>query len=236
MQRIKKQRGLTLISLMIGTAFSMLTILAMLALYKNLIQFSIEATQDANHDGGLASAMLIAQLELQNAGFGINKDFDETVFIHNTASTNALLWYYKLSPTDNTKQCAGLIERQHPGKDKKHFRTLTLLQQSDCTLNLEVLSAADPVNTGWETVTNLAILKKPEPAQQLLKFTKTTEICSGNYYSSIEGNHPAIKITAMSSSALHNTDKDQLKIMYTVCLSNILSPAQPESENNEDNP
>lgn len=224
MQRLNTQRGITLISLMIGTVFSMLTILAMLALYKNLIQVSVEAIQDANHDGGLASAMLTAQLELQSAGFGMSEDFDQIVFLHKTASTNAILWYYKPSPlTTNQKQCVGLIERQHPADDKKQFRTLTLLKQPNCNLALNSPAAASP-NAGWESVTDLAVLKKPDPDQNLLQFVKKTETCSGNYSSSTEGNHQQIEITALSSSALNNIDEDQLKIIYTICLLNISAP------------
>ena len=230
MRVISKQRAFTLISLMIGTALSMLTILAMLALYKNLVQVAVEATQDANHDGGLASALLTAQLELQSAGFGMEKGFEETVFLPDTRPINTILWYYKLPLKNNEQQCAGLIERQHPAEDKKDFRVLTLLQQSDCSLTLSAPTAANP-DAGWETVTNLAVFKKLDPDQPLLSFTKSNTKCRSPYNLGPDSDpptHPQIIITAMSSSAiasgeLDNTESNNLNISYTVCLSNIRS-------------
>ncbi|NWD73532.1 hypothetical protein HX890_05270 [Pseudomonas gingeri] len=63
------QRGFTMISMMVGTVISMLSILAMLSLYKNLIYSSVTSIQSASQDGQIASALLTAQRELMNGGF-----------------------------------------------------------------------------------------------------------------------------------------------------------------------
>lgn len=215
--RLNQQRGISLISLMVGTVLSMLTIIAMLALYKNLVQVAVDATQDANHDGGLASALLTAQLELQSAGFGMDEDFSKTIYIHNTGSINAILWYYKVS-SNGSKQCAGLIERQHPDEDKKKFRTLTLLQQPDCRLTLSASTAANP-DAGWDIVTNLAVLKKTDPDKPLLLFEKSTDKCRSPYNLGTDSSpptHPQITITAKNSSFI-----EALKTTTIICLSNI---------------
>lgn len=67
----RMQQGATLISLMIGLLLSVMSILAVLSLYKNLVTISINSSTDSSHDGQLAAAVLTAQLELQNAGYGI---------------------------------------------------------------------------------------------------------------------------------------------------------------------
>ena len=65
------QQGMTLVGLMVGLLLSMISILAAMMLYQNLVKVSIESRTDAAQDGQLASAMLSLQLELQSAGFGI---------------------------------------------------------------------------------------------------------------------------------------------------------------------
>lgn len=68
---ILNQRGFTLISLMVGTVVSMIGILALLFLYKNLVHTSVSALSSAKQDGQIASAQMTMQKELQTAGFGI---------------------------------------------------------------------------------------------------------------------------------------------------------------------
>ena len=65
----REQRGFTLISLMVGTVISLLGILAMLSLYKNLVYTSAASIQSARQDGQVSSALLTAQRELMNGGF-----------------------------------------------------------------------------------------------------------------------------------------------------------------------
>lgn len=68
------QRGLTLISLMVGLLLAMISILAGMLLYKNIVQTTVQTRSDALQDGQIASSMLTLQLELQSAGYGIPKD------------------------------------------------------------------------------------------------------------------------------------------------------------------
>ena len=66
------QQGATLISLMVGMLISLLTIGAMLATYKVVVEVSGSASRDADRDGQVASGILAAQMELQQAGYGID--------------------------------------------------------------------------------------------------------------------------------------------------------------------
>ena len=55
--------------MMIGLVISLLTIGAMLAIYKVAIEVSGNASRTATRDGQVSSAMLAAQIELQQAGY-----------------------------------------------------------------------------------------------------------------------------------------------------------------------
>ncbi len=117
-----RQRGFNLISLMVGTVLSLVSILAMLSLYRNLIATSVVATQDARQDGQVASARLIVQRDLQSAGYGIEDAAVGTDFVLLSGATledgsltgsaatlpgsgNAVLWHYETG----TPQCAGFL-------------------------------------------------------------------------------------------------------------------------------
>jgi Tfp pilus assembly protein PilW len=124
------QRGFNLIGLMIGMTLSMVSILAMLSLYKNLIGVSVASIKDAKQDGQIAAGLLTAQRELLNAGFRIDPDttpvpsrllvisgaalnsgaLSGTLQTIGTAPVlgNAMVWIYKASATASAT-CAGLL-------------------------------------------------------------------------------------------------------------------------------
>lgn len=88
----RHQQGFNLISLMIGTTLSLISIMAMLTLYKNLVSNAAIATQDARQDGQVASARLTLQRELQSAGYGMTPavNTDLVLLKSATLSTNTL--------------------------------------------------------------------------------------------------------------------------------------------------
>lgn len=124
------QRGFNLVSLLVGVSLSMISILALLSLYKNLIGVSVQSIQDSRQDGQIAAAVLTAQRELLNAGFRIDPDtvpvtsrvlllsgatlnngtLSGTAQTIGTASVvgNAMVWIYKATSTGNAA-CAGLL-------------------------------------------------------------------------------------------------------------------------------
>jgi hypothetical protein len=56
---------------MIGMVISLITVLAMLSLYRTLIGVSVESASLAKVEGQKASGLLTAQIALQQAGFGL---------------------------------------------------------------------------------------------------------------------------------------------------------------------
>jgi hypothetical protein len=99
------QRGHSLISMMVGLVISLLTIAAMLAIYKTSIGISSNASQTALRDGQVSAALLAAQIELQQAGYGIEADAAEILSI--SADGRQVVWRYR-SEIGGPSTCAGL--------------------------------------------------------------------------------------------------------------------------------
>lgn len=70
------QRGITLISLMIGLVISMIAVLGMTALFRTVIKNNVKASNDARITSDRAAAFLIADMHLHDAGFGIDTEDD----------------------------------------------------------------------------------------------------------------------------------------------------------------
>lgn len=69
---LPRQRGATLISLMVGLVISMLVTVATLMLYKNLVRATTAARIDAQADAQRTAAFLSAGIAAQDAGYGID--------------------------------------------------------------------------------------------------------------------------------------------------------------------
>lgn len=118
---------------MVGMTLSLISVLAMLSLYKNMVGISVLSIQDSRQDGQIAIALLTAQNELRNAGFWITATTpDNTIKLlyraalssggslsgnerslpssenTNADSGNALVWIYRTERTATTI-CAGLL-------------------------------------------------------------------------------------------------------------------------------
>lgn len=103
----RRQRGQSLISMMVGLVISLLTIAAMLVLYKNMIEASGNASRSALRDGQVASALLAAQIELQEAGFGIPAEDTLASRLTISAEGKQIAWRFK-HELNQADQCAGL--------------------------------------------------------------------------------------------------------------------------------
>lgn len=66
-----RQRGISLISLMIGLLVSLLAVLGMMALYRTVMHTTTESAAYARLSGDRSAALLAAHGYLQEAGFGI---------------------------------------------------------------------------------------------------------------------------------------------------------------------
>ncbi|AYC31433.1 hypothetical protein D3880_03075 [Pseudomonas cavernae] len=217
---MKRQGGVSLISLMVGMLLSSLCVLAMLALYKNLVQTAVVATQDANQDGQLTSGLLTAQLELQSAGFGIDSasppNLLKTTLAFAGVNQPALLWRY----LDGAGyQCRGLIDRgasdPHSGKP---VRLLSLLQVAGgCS------AGAGLSGLNWAVRSDLAKLAVPAAQQAAPQPLVTFDIASLNcapFGIGAADRHPQVTLSAPSSAQLAGAG-GIAPLSYSICLPNI---------------
>lgn len=132
------RKGFSLISLMVGVSLSMISILALLSLYKNLIGVSVQSIQDSRQDGQIVAALLTAQRELQSAGFRLDAAATPIMLLNDAeltngiltgmpqalstatqaapATGNALVWSFRPNATGNPI-CVGLLMKKDPGKE-----------------------------------------------------------------------------------------------------------------------
>lgn len=67
----RRASGFTLISTLVGLAVGLLSIAAMLTLYRNVVSNANFVNDQARRDGQVATGSLVSQQEMQQAGFGI---------------------------------------------------------------------------------------------------------------------------------------------------------------------
>ena len=116
--------------MMVGVVISLLTVAALLVLYKAMIDESGQASRSALRDGQAAASLLAAQLDVQSAGFGLSDgngldivDWDESgklVYASgNRGPGNTVLWRYKATAdVSNTDfLCSGLHLVVAPGRE-----------------------------------------------------------------------------------------------------------------------
>lgn len=103
----RRQHGQSLIGMMVGLLISLLTIGAMLVIYKNMISMSGDASRAAQRDGQVASALLAAQIDMQQAGFGITADSALESRLAVSLEGRQVTWRFK-PERDQSDQCAGL--------------------------------------------------------------------------------------------------------------------------------
>ncbi|MCL7714510.1 PilW family protein [Stenotrophomonas mori] len=99
------QCGQSLISMMVGLVISLITIAAMLVLYKTMVTVSSDASRAALRDGQMAAGLLAAQLDLQAAGFGVEPapGLDDRIALSDAG--RQVVWRYL---QDGASACAGL--------------------------------------------------------------------------------------------------------------------------------
>ncbi|WP_380227346.1 PilW family protein [Jeongeupia naejangsanensis] len=108
---MRPQRGISIISMMVGLTISMIIVLAMMSLYKTTLKTTVTGKIGAAQDGNRTTGFLSAQSSLQGAGYGIDPvDLSKDLLLYDsvadststpptaktlstTASTgNALFW------------------------------------------------------------------------------------------------------------------------------------------------
>lgn len=133
---LNKQRGMSLVSLLVGLLVSMLAVLGMTTLFRVVVKNNTEATLSARATSERASAVLITDMHIHDAGFGTDGDAEKNLLLLRNAfinergsltgsrlhledpgvrSGNALLWRYKEDFEDSEHYCAGLYSEEGNG-------------------------------------------------------------------------------------------------------------------------
>jgi Tfp pilus assembly protein PilW len=224
---LSRQYGMSLIGLLIGLLISVLCILASLTLYKNLIHVATESKLDSNHDGQIASAMLVMQLEVLSAGYGIEEaNFDH--IIRHTPESGEIQLLWRFSPDSGTTfECRGFHEEQLD--DDGIFRVLKLIKAtSGCngTATLSSLSWEDVSELGrWRVVddgvTGVGLDDHILTKSTMFDFKLEEKLCSP--YGASSGateNHGFLTVTVPGSAALQNAPGITAS-EYQFCLPNI---------------
>ncbi|WP_313517379.1 PilW family protein [Pseudomonas sp.] len=211
---MRRQRGMTLISMMVGLVISMFSIVAMLSLYRSLVHSAVVATRDANLDGQIAAGLLSAQLEIQSAGFGIESAGNADLTLATTnldSSTHALLW--RLVDTSSYR-CRGLLERSvNDSATGQSMRVLSLLQADSCD------ASGSLSGKSWAVVGDLAEFRGQNAAQVTFEIDSSDCWPFGVGDSTTTSSHALVRLSAPSSSQLAGAAADP--ISYSICLPNI---------------
>jgi Tfp pilus assembly protein PilW len=232
MKHFSTQRGLSLIGLLIGLLISVLCILASLTLYKSLIRVATESKLDSMHDGQLAAAALVIQMEVQSAGYGITgADADDILVRIPATGERQLLWRYTLD-NGTTFECRGLHESSMTESNGDKYRVLRVIKASSgCngtvalgTLNwntqLSVLGRWREFDDG---VADQGLDKYLSTNSTLFSFSvPSTPVACNTTYGAIASptvNHLQLRVTAPSSANLQGAAGLPVNT-YDFCLPN----------------
>lgn len=115
----RQQKGVSLISLLIGLLVSMIVIVGMLMIYRNTIHVVVPASEAARSDGERVAGLLAAHMMLVDAGFGVENEIYGThlqvlngnspqalaTTVDSKASGDTVVWIKKLG---DDSFCEGL--------------------------------------------------------------------------------------------------------------------------------
>lgn len=220
-----RQSGVSLISLLIGLLISMVALLGMLSLYGTVVKSTVESTRDARIAGERSSALLVAGMQLQGAGYGIegaalgddllllagaslDRDggsLSSGTTVMGSGDGNTLIW--RIRSDGATTWCRGLHAPSSAGQGG-----LYLLQSHPC-------SAITSVST-WE-IRPLLIDDSDAVDHSLPIILSLTEHAAPGC--SVLG----IAGSGRISAGLHTTDRNGNRIDSTTCLLNFASGGNP---------
>lgn len=223
---MRSQRGITLISTLVGLAISMVVTVGMLMVFKNVASTTLAARESSNADGKYIASALTASLAMQEAGYGVTSPqpgvqliaissatmtsnvLSGTADITSPMTGNAMVWEVL---SGGVLQCAGLYAPSAGG--------LQSLPAVNCT-----------GASTWNTLTWAPVILVPSPALAsdsdkldrntpiIFKITATTQVCNPPGITRISGN-------VLASLTATNKAGDLYTNLSTAqCLSNFLAP------------
>ena len=189
---------------MIAMLISIMSVIAIFALYKNLIGVSVSATSDAQHDGHIATTILTAQLELQTAGYGIENAGGD--HLNASADGTELRWRYL---DGGSYQCRALRETAVT----TNIRRLALFE---ATTNCTATSALSGLQ--WQELAVLANIERIEAMpDQIFSFSVGTTNCSP-YGASDAEKHLVVNISTMSAADFNDAGNTITAATYPICI------------------
>jgi len=197
---MRNQQGITLVSLLVGLAISMLCLMALLALFRTVIHTSVDARKSSVLDTQLQNSLTTVQVLVQNAGFGYPAssvpNIIEVASIEDVTANKAILWRWDPDIDTTTKSiCQGITYTEN---------ALILLKKT-CSYNLSLTTGST-----WEKDSTLASF----PIGTTITFELKDQTCAP-YGSAIIKGSKVLNITTNYSTGT--------SIKFPVCLSNILS-------------
>lgn len=213
----RQQIGISLVSMMIGLLISMVALLGMMSLYGTVVRSTVESTHDARIAGERSSALLVASMQMQGAGYGIDAPSaaDDLLLLAGAAldegsgslsggvsvtnDANTLIW--RFHPDDQSIQCAGLY-----AKSTSEQSSLYLLLPQPCN----TLTEPDK----WEI--RPLLIDNDDVAQTYQPIT----------FSLAEHHEPTCSALGIAgagkfSVTLHTADRNNNEIVSTTCLLNF---------------
>lgn len=220
-----RQRGQSLISMLIGLAISLITIAAMLVLYKTLINVSTNASRAAVRDGQVSAALLGAQMDLQSAGFGVAATDALSTRLAISTDGKQVVWRNKANITDATYQCSGLLLVDGSG--------LYALPAKACT----DASAVTWASTERQLVTGASAFFVPSVTTTSASGTTTTASTdeagatslTGNYRFTLGTAHACLPYMQQDFATTPGAQAQQITLasstttLFSICMPNLTS-------------
>jgi|GEM_PF-1199573 len=221
---LRTQSGLTLISLMIGLVISMITIVASLVVYRNLVHVSADNKIYSGMDGRISVATLVLEKSVQSAGFGMNDAaMGDDITIHRSGTDLRLLWR-QVNPESGVVSCEGFEESTNSDASGVAYRELKMITaQSGCndSSSLESMTwNAGALLARWRMMDD-KITEYINDNSSLFAFSISEGECSmfGRTLSEEPENHLILTITAPDAAYLFSSSVPVTPV--DVCLYNF---------------
>ena len=211
-----KQRGESVIGILVALVISVFSAIAMLTTYRTMVEISIPATRTAKREGQAATALITAQTELQQAGFGIlDSETTPTLYLDPTENNRKVVWSFR-ETLGGSIRCAGLLIRAStPPVDGDG---IYFLAPADC-------SAANDASVTFQSrlLATASVLFEPSAAEE----TRSYDLSQAVFVLAPGSNCGPYGVpgSRMSSQLLQLKDLGRDAVVFSHCLSNPLRVA-----------
>ncbi|MAK89657.1 MAG: hypothetical protein CMI13_00265 [Oleibacter sp.] len=201
------QKGVSLISLMIGLLISMMVTLACMVVYKNLIYVSTDNKVYAGFDGRISLAGLVLEKSIQSAGFGIADASEDDIKIIQNGTTQQLYWRY--SNLDGSAYfCEGFEEITVADSGGVNYRELRMMNAAACDESTELTTMTWTVNNllaRWRLGDD-QVAQYIKDNNRLFNFNLSEGECTsfGRSLADDTGEHYILKLSAPDAAYLFN--------------------------------